>query len=141
MAESRPQGLRVFQERHEYSTTAPGDCFRAALATVLSSRMEDTPDIVLPECFHGDFDWVDVVRKFAKMCGYSIVHETTSKVPRHGWCIVIAMTTNKKTDDPHAFVFKAGRLYHDPHPLGYKVRKVIEVITFKKRYVRRKKKE
>lgn len=116
-------------EDAEGNATVIGDCFNAAVASLLGLPYEDVPHFV--ELHHDEPPeaWVDALDTWANERGWWVLHyglgddefEANEWVPAGYWIASVTSPRSYVTDDngdpgAHAVVMCGRNLVHDPHP-------------------------
>ena len=111
---------------HQTKVGFGGNCFRAAVASILELPLEDVPcfeDLMMER----DDWWV----KFKKWLGdyglYPVVRGGDLDGVVFPGYYLVAGTTNRG-DFLHEVIYKNGELVHDPHPSGDGLLEVREII-------------
>jgi len=105
-----------------------GNCFQAAVATLLSLNLDDVPDF----CQAGDDKWFDDFQEWLSrrgMCATIVQCESDDEfrmIAPNGACLV-GGTSPRGFD--HAAVYLDGKLFHDPHPEGGGLTSLSDIIV------------
>ena len=105
-----------------------GNCFQAAVATLLSLNLDDVPDF----CQAGDDKWFDDFQEWLSrrgMCATIVQCESDDEfrmIAPNGACLV-GGTSPRGFD--HAVVYLDGKLFHDPHPDGGGLTSLSDIIV------------
>lgn len=122
-----------------------GNCFAAAIASMLEVPITEVPNVEVFFPFKGSY-WFEVMDTFLKFKGYDLVHDPRFKVfhsKRHGLKENKRSQWEKECKDKyylvqglslrgvyHVCIYKNGQLVHDPYPTkeGLKTKETFQVL-------------
>lgn len=99
------------QYTKEVPTVMPGDCLRAAIASITNYALREVPHFIGA----GEDHWLWVLQMWCKREGLLFVQPKLDAVRPTGLHIAVGLT--ERNNGPHACIADAdGTIIHDPHP-------------------------
>ena len=115
------------RQLHDPKNGVNGDCYRAAVASLLEIELEDAPDLTEAADQNGTLcEWLG--KNDLQMARMAITEEEWLTTYGPIGYYLASGPSPRFPDCLHVVVYKAGKLAHDPHPEGTGIL-VVEEIT------------
>ncbi len=105
-----------------------GNCWQAAVASVLELPLEEVPDI---QIFDDDLAWFDKFREWLEQYGLGAIGLATGgNISLQGYHLIECKSTTLKNGELHVVVGLNGEVVHDPNPNANSLGEVADYIIF-----------
>ena len=123
--------IKVYQTKFE-GIDAPvgirGNCWQAAVASILELPLEQVPDI---QKYDDDLVWFDKFREWLAQYGLSAIGLATgSNITIQGYHLIECKSTTLKKGELHVVVGLNQEVVHDPNPNATSLGEVVDYIIF-----------
>ena len=123
--------IKVYQTRFR-GMDAPvgerGNCWQAAVASILELRPETVPDI---QIYDDDMVWFDKFREWLEQYGLGAIGlSTRGNITLQGYHLIECKSTTLKNGELHVVVGLNGEVVHDPNPNATTLGEVVDYIIF-----------
>jgi len=105
-----------------------GNCWQAAVASVLEIPLEEVPDI---QIYGDDMVWFDEFREWLKQYGLGAIGLSTGgNITIQGYHLIECKSTTLNNGELHVVVGLNEKVVHDPNPNATVVGEVVDYIVF-----------
>ena len=105
-----------------------GNCWQAAVASVLELPLTEVPDIQL---YDDDRVWFDKFREWLEQYGLGAIGLATGgNITLQGYHLIECKSTTLKNGELHVVVGLNGKVVHDPNPNATTLGEVVDYIIF-----------
>ena len=123
--------IKIYQTKFR-GTDAPvgerGNCWQAAVASILELPLEEVPDI---QIYDEDMHWFDQFREWLAQYGLGAIGLSTGgNITIQGYCLMECKSTTLKNGEMHVVVGLNQEMIHDPNPNATNLGEVVDYIVF-----------
>ena len=105
-----------------------GNCWQAAVASILELPLEKVPDI---QTYDDDMVWFDKFREWLEQYGLGAIGLATGgNITLQGYHLIECKSTTLKNGELHVVVGLNGEVVHDPSPNATTLGEVVDYIIF-----------
>ena len=104
-----------------------GNCWQAAVASILELPLEEVPDI---QAYDDDMVWFDEFREWLNQYGLSAIGFTPGGIDIQGYHLIECKSTTLKNGELHVVVGLNEKVVHDPNPHATSIGKPVDYIVF-----------
>jgi len=122
---------KVYQTKFRGSDAPEGErgnCWQAAVASILELPLECVPDI---QVYDEELVWFDKFRKWLEQHGLGAIGIATGgNITLQGYHLIECKSTTLKNGGLHVVVGLNGEVVHDPNPNANTVGEIVDYIIF-----------